>query len=72
MTHYGRVIARLSLVGCLIAGAVLLSSKPVQADVSCPQLCAEREQLCINTCEGESQCITDCELVAEECVRGCA
>jgi hypothetical protein len=70
MSSYKRAIARLSILSLMIAGGVLLSSKPVAA-VSCLQQCSINESNCLKSCGRNLTCEDLCKEAFTACAKRC-
>lgn len=71
MTAYKRTIARLSVLGVMIAGAALLSSKPAAA-VTCQEECGIQDRNCLNNCHGNGTCAALCGDAEQLCLKDCS
>lgn len=69
MSAYGRVFARLVLLGVMVSSAALIS-KPVEA-ATCQQTCLTNEQICARNCHGFGTCVGICGEAYQQCLKRC-
>lgn len=66
----GKMIARVVVLGVMVAGAVLLNSKPAAAQ-TCMGKCTINYADCLQTCHGNGTCAALCEDGYQACLKAC-
>lgn len=76
MSIYGKIIRRLVLLSVVIAGAVMLGSRPAPAqELTCLEQCRLDQIICEDGCRGSSNinnCIVNCQVAATMCAKECS